>query len=66
MRRNVDYFYKSYDGTPTNDLERRTMEYFNDYGYNLETNRRRIKAIDDCSKKSGPNCLQRHLKREKG
>ena len=66
MRKNVDYFYKSYDGSPLSELERKEVEYFNDYGYNLESNRRRVIALDSVAKKSGPNCLQRHMKREKG
>jgi hypothetical protein len=66
MRKHIDYFYKSYDGEVVNNLERQTMEYFNDYGYNLESNRRRTKSLDDCCKKTGPNCLQSHIKREKG
>ncbi len=66
MRKNITYFYKCYDGSPLSELERKEVEYFNDYGYNFETNRRREISLDNNSKKSGPNCLQRHMKREKG
>ncbi|MCI8575259.1 MAG: hypothetical protein HFI09_02185 [Bacilli bacterium] len=65
MRKHIDYFYKSYDGEPINNLERQAM-YFNDYGYNLESTRRKTKSLEECSKKTGPNCLMSHIKREKG
>lgn len=66
MRKNIDYFYKCYDGTPQSELERKNFEYFNDYGYNFDSTKRKINSIDNLAKKTGPNCLQRHMKREKG
>ena len=41
-----DYYYKEYDITNTNRLEKYMMEYQNPYGYNLESNRRRIIDYD--------------------
>ena len=37
-----DYYYKTYDITNTNRLEKYMMEYQNPYGYNLESNSRRV------------------------
>ena len=42
MYKSSDYYYKGYDVTNTNRLERLKMEYSNPYGYNLESNSRRM------------------------
>ena len=42
MYKSNEYYYKGYDVTNTNRLERLKMEYSNPYGYNLESNNRRI------------------------
>ena len=39
---NNEYPYKGYDITNTNRLEKYTMEYQNPYGYNYESNRRKV------------------------
>jgi len=43
---NKDYFYKGYDITNNSRLEKYMMEYQNPYGYNYESNRRRIIDYD--------------------
>ncbi len=37
-----DYYYKGYDITNKNNLERLAMEYDNPYGYNFSSNLRRV------------------------
>ena len=39
---NINYYYKGYDVTNNSKLEKLKMEYSNPYGYNLESNERRI------------------------
>ena len=46
MYKSSDYYYKGYDVTNTNRLERLKMEYSNPYGYNLESNSRRVINYD--------------------
>ena len=42
MYKSIEYYYKGYDVTNTSTLERLKMEYSNPYGYNLESNNRRV------------------------
>ena len=37
-----DYYYKGYDVTNSSRLEKLAMELSNPYGYNLESNNRRV------------------------
>ncbi len=46
MFKSTNYYYKSYDVTNNNRLERLAMEYSNPYGYNLESNERRVIDYD--------------------
>ena len=41
-----NYFYKGYDITNKNRLERILFEYQNPYGYNLESNSKRIVNLE--------------------
>ena len=41
-----DYYYKGYDVSNKNRLERLFYEYNNPYGYNLSSNKRRIQDKD--------------------
>lgn len=41
-----DYYYKGYDIESKSRLEKIRMEYTNPYGYNLESNERRVKRSD--------------------
>ena len=43
---NTNYYYKGYDVTNTNRLERLKMEYSNPNGYNFESNAKRIIDYD--------------------
>ena len=43
---NTNYYYKGYDVDNNNRLERLKMEYSNPYGYNLDSNERRVKNYD--------------------
>ena len=42
----MDYYYKGYDITNKNRLERVTMEYANPYGYNFESNEKRYVNLE--------------------
>ncbi|MCI8393891.1 MAG: hypothetical protein HFH86_00195 [Bacilli bacterium] len=64
MRKHISYYYKSYDGQYQNELERKIQECCNDYGYNLETNRRREMNIDESAAKSQMTLAHRYGKRE--
>ena len=46
MNKLNDYYYKGYDITNKNRLEKIAMELLNPYGYNLDSNERRIKNMD--------------------
>ena len=59
MRKHIDYYYKSYDGIYENHREERLMETLNDYGYNLDSNKKRTLSLDSICSKSGPNCLNK-------
>lgn len=46
MNKLNDYYYKGYDITNKNRLEKIAMELLNPYGYNLESNERRVRNMD--------------------
>lgn len=46
MFKSINYYYKGYDVTNNNRLERLAMEYQNPYGYNLESNSKRVVDYD--------------------
>lgn len=46
MNKLNDYYYKGYDITSNNRLEKMMMEYTNPYGYNLESNDKRVINYD--------------------
>ena len=48
MQKDIDYHYKGYDITNINKLEKYMMEYSNPYGYNFDSNDKRI--IDEVKK----------------
>lgn len=41
-----DYYYKGYDVTSNNRLDKMIMEYANPYGYNFESNERRVVNLE--------------------
>jgi negative regulator of genetic competence, sporulation and motility len=47
MRRHINYYYKCYDKKYESDLEKNTIERFNEYGYNFDCSNRRIINYDE-------------------
>ena len=61
-----DYYYKGYDIESKSRLERIRMEYSNPYGYNLESNQRRVVDIDSNVTHTNQNMVKnREYKKEK-
>lgn len=58
MARNTDYYYKGYDITNKNRMEKITMELQNPYGYNMESNVRRIKDLDSSFLKTSQDLIK--------
>ncbi len=52
MRKHIDYFYKCYDKMNENEIERTCNERFNEYGYNFDTNRKRVINYDELARKT--------------
>lgn len=50
-----EYYYKGYDITNNNRLEKLTMELTNPYGYNLESNSRRVIDYDKLVTRTNQN-----------
>lgn len=46
MAKMTDYYYKGYDITNKNRLEKLTMEFSNPYGYNYEASDKRLTNLD--------------------
>ncbi len=42
MQRRLDYVYKSYDIESDSAWEKRNFECMNEYGYNFDSNKRRV------------------------
>ena len=47
----IEYYYKASDLENTDDLEKKQFETYNDYGYNLGSNKRRIVDYEMHAKK---------------
>ena len=45
-RRSFDYYYKSCDLEMKNPLDKKRYEYLNEFGYNIDSNKRRIIDFD--------------------
>lgn len=45
-RRSCDYFYKSCDIEKMSDLDKKRYEYLNEFGYNIDSNRKRYIDYD--------------------
>ena len=65
MRKNSAYYYKSYDRINFNEIERITNECFNDYGFNLGSNKRREFDYDDLLSKTNCQSLKKMIKSKK-
>jgi hypothetical protein len=55
MRKHIDYYYKCYDKKYDSELEKNCYERFNEYGYNFDTNSKRIINYDDVCKTNYQN-----------
>lgn len=58
MARNIDYFYKGYDITNKNKMERVLMEWQNPYGYNFDTNNRRVIDYNFLATRTNQNMIK--------
>ena len=65
MRKHISLYYKSFDGNNASEMDRKLNECFNEYGYNMESTRKRTISLDEVSCKSGPNCLGRSKNKNK-
>lgn len=52
MRKHIDYCYKCYDKMNENAIEQTINERFNEYGYNFDTNRKRVINYDELARKT--------------
>ena len=58
MFRTNNYYYKGYDVDNQNRLERLAMEFNNPYGYNLESNLRRVIDYDKVVTKTNQDLIK--------
>ncbi len=52
MRKHIDYHYKCYDRQNESNIDKIVNERFNEYGYNFDTNSKRIIQYDELSRKT--------------
>ena len=62
MFNSSNYYYKGYDIDNVNCLEKLAMEYNNPYGYNLESNLRRVVDYENKFKKTNQDKIKRQKK----
>ncbi|MBQ6687589.1 MAG: hypothetical protein IJN03_03605 [Bacilli bacterium] len=63
MQKRLDYFYKSYDIDSDNAWERKTIGCMNEYGYNFDSNKKRIIDYEKkCSKVLYSDVKKRNIK----
>lgn len=53
-----DYYYKGYDITNKNRLEKIIMEHFNPYGYNIDSNNKRVIDYDKMCCRTNQDCIK--------
>lgn len=51
MRKHIEYYYKCYDKQNESNMDRIINEKFNEYGYNFDSNSKRIIDYDALLKK---------------
>lgn len=51
MQKRLDYYYKSYDIENENLWEKKNFEYLNEYGYNFDSNKKRVVDYEKNCKK---------------
>ena len=60
MRRHIDYYYKCFDKINFTKMDKILYESFNDYGYNFDSNKRRVIDIEEkCCKTNYQECLDK-------
>jgi hypothetical protein len=45
-KRSVDYYYKACDFEKMSPLDKKRYEYLNEYGYNIDSNSKRVLDMD--------------------
>ena len=66
MRKHIDYFYKCYDKQDREGIERTIHERFNEYGYNFDTNKRKVVDYDYLASHTNYNyCKKLMLEKKK-
>ncbi len=58
MSRNTDYYYKGYDITNKNRLEKMLMELQNPYGYNFSSTARRVIDYNLLATRTNQDCIK--------
>lgn len=66
MRKHIENYYKSYDGIHENEIERKEQQFFNEYGYNFDSNQKRTTNLSELASKTKPQCLRLSRGNEKG
>lgn len=51
MQKRLDYYYKSYDIESNSAWEKKNFEYMNEYGYNFDSNKKRVIDYDKMCKR---------------
>lgn len=63
MRKHIDYYYKCYDKQNETNMDRIINERFNEYGYNFDSNSKRIIDYDAMlQKKNYKTCMEQKKK----
>ncbi len=52
MRKHIDYYYKCYDRQNESTIDKIVSERFNEYGYNFDSNSKRIINYDELARKT--------------
>ena len=65
MRKHVSYYYKSYDNLNFSEIERITNSCFNEYGYNLDSNKRHELDYDALFERTNCQNLKKLVKPKK-
>ena len=67
MRKHIDYFYKCFDKQSQDGVDRIMNERFNEYGYNFDSNRKKMIDTDAMvSKTNYKYCQKRVNENRKG
>ncbi len=59
MRNYENHNDKKFDGNYKNTREKKQMEYFNEYGYKIDSHRFQKTVLENEWMKSGPDCLNK-------